>query len=138
MNVTIHLRSFGYKRLDLHGHPSSQAVMDAFFCRHNIRPQARKNYIFFNCLGLADPAKVTNHLGLHYHVQSGVAQHNKDMIRAWAEELQECATCFDLDIEVLRLREGADAASVLGASWLRVPPLRLPNRKAPARRRVAR
>jgi len=50
----------------------------------------------------------------------------------------ECATCFDLDIEVLRLREGADAASVLGASWLRVPPLRLPNRKAPARRRVAR
>jgi len=91
MNVTIHLRSFGFKRLGLrlHGHPSSQAVMGAFFDRYNIRPQSRRNYIFFNCLGLADPAKVTNHLGLHYHVQSGIAQHNEDMIRAWAKELQE-------------------------------------------------
>jgi len=65
-----------------------KAVMGAFFDRYNIRPQSRRNYIFFNCLGLADPAKVTNHLGLHYHVQSGIAQHNKDMIRAWAKELQ--------------------------------------------------
>lgn len=63
--------------------------MDAFFSSHSVRAQARKNFLFFNCLELDDPAKVSTHLGLHYAVQSGLVRHHKDTIGAWAEELQE-------------------------------------------------